>query len=93
MYEKCIMTWKTFLDLFKEHYEYFEYIDGNWTIRTPQPWGIGKFFLYCKIILNFPDEGVPDGLIYFINPLYSKVTFIEQEDLQWNPISKNIIIF
>ena len=94
MYDKCIMTWKTFLELFKEHYDYFKYKDGNWWVKTPEPLlGIGYYTILCKLVLEYDARSVRDGDIWFINSFYGKTTFIEKEDLQWNPTRKNIIIY
>ena len=93
MYDKCIMTWKTFLELFKKNYEYFQYKDGEWWVKTPEPWGIGYYHILCKLDLKYDNRTVEDGTIYFINSFYGKVTFIKQEELQWNPTNKNIIIY
>lgn len=54
----CVMTWKTFLDLFKKDYSLF-YFDGiNWYFNTT----------YIKIILHYTNDIVPDEEVIFINP-------------------------
>ena len=93
MYDKCIMTWKTFLKLFKKNYELFEYKNGSWYFKLPDPLGTEWFQSLCEIILKYDTIMVRDEDIYFISPIFKKVTFVKQEELQWNPINKNIIIY
>lgn len=81
MYDFCVMPWKIFLELFKENYSMFIYYNEKWHFKSA--------YNDIPIKLNYS----PDNQMYFCNSLFNKVTSVKKEELQWNPINKNIIIY
>lgn len=55
--QKCCMTWKTFLDLFKEDYSLFIFDGINWRFKGTD----------IPIILHYSDFLIPNGNVVFIN--------------------------
>lgn len=94
MWDSCVMTWKTFLDLFKTDYELFGYKDGDWYFTNGKDIFNGpNYFFGIKINLHLFPDVIEDNRIVFFNRMQSSITIIEKEDLQWNPINKNIILY
>lgn len=53
----CVMTWKTFLNLFREDYNLFYFNGINWCYKLVD----------IKIILHYTNAFVPDNRAFFIN--------------------------
>lgn len=85
MWSNCMMTWKTFLTLFKQEYQLFIYYDGYWHFKQP--------FQDIKIFLKLDNSIIKDGDIVFVNYIENAIKPIKAEELQWNPIKKNIILY
>lgn len=88
MWDSCVMTWKTFLNLFAKDYELFGYKDGDWFFKCG-----GDILNDIKIYLHLFPDCVRDEQLVFFNHMQQSIKIIEQEDLQWNPINKNIILY
>lgn len=85
MWSSCMMTWKTFLALFKKDYELFVFYNGYWHFKCA--------YSDIKIFLKLNNDIIRDGDIVFINPSQSAIKPIKSEELQWEPIKKNIILY
>lgn len=93
MYDSCIMTWKTFLDLFRQDYSLFYYDGKNWYMRSGKS-KIGNYLIWdIQIHLELFNNIIKDNEVYFLNCITNAITSIKQEELKWNPINKNIIIY
>lgn len=53
----CVMTWETFLKMFKSNYSFFYYNGVNWTVKNTD----------LKIILHFNNSIIEDNKIIFLN--------------------------
>lgn len=85
MWSNCMMTWKTFLALFKKDYKFFTFYDGYWHFK--------QAFSDIKIFLKLNDSIIKNGDIVFVNYSENIIKPIKWEELQWNLIEKNIILY
>lgn len=76
MWDSCVMTWKTFLNLFKKDYSLFTYEYNRWCFKC----GVGTFN-NIPIFLKLSNDTINDGVIAFFNRMQSTMTFLEEGDL------------
>lgn len=71
MWDICIMTWKTFLKLFKYDYSLFYYDGVDWKFKTTD----------IPIKLHFFNDIVDDDYIYFIDSFFNRLSYLNMEEL------------
>lgn len=70
-YDSCIMTWKTFLKLFKYDYSLFYYDGVNWKFKLTD----------IPIKLHFFNDIVNDDYVCFIDSFFNRQSYFNVEEL------------
>lgn len=76
MWDSCVMTWETFLSLFKIDYSLFYYDKKDWYFKCGIN-GLGNI----KINLQWCEDSIKNGDVLFLDHFQNAINLIPMEEL------------